>query len=135
MPVTTTTYPELDLTIFTTTGKVSVDQQKQVLKSFYENEPTRNVIWNFSLLEEVSASSSELREIILYAKQFSDRRTGGCTALIVDTQLKYGLARMASTFAEIEHIPWSIRAFEKLDEAMAWISENNQPDNKRSQAE
>jgi len=94
-----------------------------MLKSFYGGEPTRNVIWDFSLLAEINATSDELRGIILYARQFSDKRLGGCTALIVNTKLKYGLARMASTFAEIEKIPWSIRAFEQMDEALAWIAD------------
>lgn len=124
MPVSIETRPELDLTIFRATGIVSVEDQKKELKAFYEGSPTLNVIWDFSMMQEVSATSSELREIILYAKQFTDRRPGGRTALVVDTKLKYGLARMASTFAEIEEIPWDIRAFEDMNSALTWIQES-----------
>jgi len=123
MPVSIETRAELDLTIFTVSGMITVDEQKQRLKSFYEGSPTRNVIWDFSLMEEVNASAGDLREIILYAKQFSGKRPGGRTALIVNTKLKYGLARMASSFAEIEKIPWTIMAFEQPDEALSWIAE------------
>jgi len=126
MPVSIKTLPELDLTIFTAAGATSVAEQKQVLKAFYEGSPTRNVIWDFTRLAEVSASSSDLRDIIQYAKRFSAKRPGGCTALVADTKLKYGLARMASTFAEIEEVPWAMRAFEQLDAALAWIAESNE---------
>ena len=126
MPVSMETRTELDLTIFTVSGMITVDEQKQKLKAFYEGSPTRNVIWDFSLMEEVSASAEDLRDIILYAKQFAGKRPGGRTALIVNTKLKYGLARMASSFAEIEEIPWTIMAFEQPDEALSWIAQGTE---------
>jgi hypothetical protein len=132
MPVSIETRPELDLTIFTATGAVSVGEQKQVMKSFYEGTPSRNVIWDFTQMEGAPASSSDLRDIIQYAKRFSDKRSGGCTALVVDTKLKYGLARMASTFAEIEGIPWAMEVFENLDAALARIAQCRQAEKGRS---
>jgi len=126
MPVSTETHPELDLTVFAITGLVSADELQQALTLFYEGSPTRNLICDFTHLEKVTASSRELQEIVRYAKRFSHVRTGGRTALVGNTMLKYGLARMASTFAEIEKLPWEMRPFKKLDEAMAWISDCRQ---------
>jgi len=124
MPVSTETHPERDLTVFAITGLVSADELQQALISFYEGSPTRNLICDFTHLEKVDASSRELQEIVRYAKRFSHVRTGGRTALVGNTMLKYGLARMASTFAEIEKLPWEIRPFKKLDEALAWVAES-----------
>jgi hypothetical protein len=125
MPVLIETNPELNLTIFKATGAVTPGEQMQVLKSFYGGSPTLNVIWDFTQLEKVAATSSELREIIQYAKQFSAKRPGGSTALVVNTKLKYGLARMASTFAEIEETPWAMAVFENFNDALAWIAEDH----------
>jgi hypothetical protein len=122
MPVTTTRHPELDLTVLAITGIVSADELQQALILFYEGSPTRNLICDFTHLGKVDASSRDLHEIIRYAKRFSHKRTGGRTALVGNTMLKYGLARMASTFAELEKLPWEMRPFKKLDEAMAWIT-------------
>lgn len=59
-----------------------------------------------------------------YTKTHSAKRGKGRTALVVDTELKYGLGRMASTFAEIEATPWDIEVFENMDAALSWISES-----------
>ena len=122
MPVSTEIKPELDLTIFTATGIVPFSEQMKILRSFYHGSPTRNVIWDFTQAEEVKISSTELQTIVQYTKAHSAQRPGGRTALVVDTKFKYGLGRMASTFAEIEATPWDMEVFDHLDQAMAWIS-------------
>lgn len=125
MPVLIETNPELNLTIFKATGAVPFSEQMQVLTSFYEGSPTSNVLWDFTRATEVTISNRELRAIIQYTKEHADRRKAGRTALVVNTKLQYGLARMTSTFAEIEETPWPIMVFEQMDEALAWIAETD----------
>ena len=134
MPVSTETRPELDLTIFTATGPVPFDEHKQILKTFYKGTPTGNVSWDFTRATNVAIKSDELRAIIQYTREHADRRPAGTTALFVNTTLKYGLARMASTFAELEATPWDMKVFEHLDNALAWIQENQQAGGKQGLA-
>ncbi|RPJ07110.1 MAG: hypothetical protein EHM37_18490 [Deltaproteobacteria bacterium] len=125
MPVVIEKHPALNLTIFKATGSVPFSEQRQVLTSFYEGSPTSNVIWDFTRATDVTISNSELRAIIQYTKEHAARRQAGRTALVVNTKLQYGLARMTSTFAEIEQTPWPIMVFEQLDEALTWIAERD----------
>ena len=117
--------PELDLTIFNATGTVPFKDQMDVLKSFYQGSPTKNVVWDFTRADEINITSDELRAIVKYTRVHSVKRDGGRTALVVNTELKFGLARMASTFAEIEETPWDMEVFENLQAAISWISDFN----------
>lgn len=123
MPISTEKHPELALTIFKAIGDVPFSEQMDRLGLFYKGSPTKNVLWDFTEMEEVNISSDEVKEIVQYTKSHADKRKEGRTALVVDTKLKYGLSRMASTLAEIEDTPWEIKVFENMDAAMAWISE------------
>lgn len=125
MPVSKETDAALDLTIFTATGTVPFSEQMEALKVFYENTPTRNVIWDFTRVDEVRISGAELQEIVRYTKMHAKRRRGGRTALVANTELKYGFSRMASAYAELEETPWSMEVFEDLNKALAWISGND----------
>jgi len=123
MPITIEKHPAVALTVFKAIGEVPFSEQMDALKLFYKDFPTKNVLWDFTKMEEVNISSDEVKDIIQYTKAHADKRTEGRTALVVDTELKYGLSRMASTLAEIEDTPWEIKVFENMDAAMAWISE------------
>jgi len=70
-------------------------------------------------LEKVPASSHELQKVVRYTKRFSYLRTGGRTAIVGNTMLKYSMARMASTFAEMGKLPWEMQPFKNLEEATA----------------
>jgi hypothetical protein len=124
MPISTKINSELDLTVFEATGTVPFNEQMKVLKVFYEGSPTSNVIWDFTQVDEIKITSEELQKIVRYTKEHSALRQGGHTALVVNTKLKYGLARMASIYAEVEETPWDMQVFEDMDTAMAWISES-----------
>jgi hypothetical protein len=126
MPVSIEKNSKTDLTIFKASGEVPFGEQMNVLKHFYEGSPTRNVIWDFVDTDKVNITNNELQAIVKYSKAHSAKRKEGRTALVVNTKLKYGLARMASIFAEIEATPWDMKVFENMDEAIAWVSEREQ---------
>ena len=124
MPVSRETHAEFDLTIFTAMGSVPFSEQMDVLKSFYNGPPTGNVVWDFTHATEVAISGDELRAIIQYTGEHAHLRPAGTTVLVVNTTLKYGLARMASAYAELEATPWDMKIFETLDAALGWIKQS-----------
>ena len=126
MPISTETREELDLTILTATGEAPFSELMQAMKSFYTGSPSANLIWDCSQVTEINILSRELQTIVQYAKQHSDKRTGGNTALVANSTLKFGLARMTSTFAELVGLPWEMKIFKNLDAAMEWIKERRQ---------
>ena len=126
MSVSTETREELDLTIFTATGEAPFSELMQALESFYMGSPTANEIWDCSQVTKINILSRELQTIVQYAKRNSNKRTGGNTALVANSTLKYGLARMTATFAELAGLPWKTKIFRDLDAAMEWIKERRQ---------
>jgi hypothetical protein len=110
-----------DLTIFTAEGDLTFDEQMAALKGFYGGIPTANVIWDFRGLQGTRISSEELQEIISYIKRDENKRLGGKTALVSATDLDFGLSRMSEMYAEAEELPWKIKAFRSMDEALRWL--------------
>jgi len=126
MPISTETREELDLTILTATGEAPFSELMQAMKSFYTGSPSANLIWDCSQVTEINILSRELQTIVQYAKQHSDKRIGGNTALVANSSLKFGLARMTATFAELAGLPWEMKIFKNLDTALDWIEERRQ---------
>ena len=126
VPISTETREELDLTILTATGEAPFSELMQAMESFYTGSPTANLIWDCSQVTEINILNRELQTIVQYAKKHSDKRAGGQTALVANSSLKFGLARMTSIFAELVGLPWEMKIFKNLDAAMAWIKERRQ---------
>ena len=121
MSIRIETRPENDLTIFTAVGCLTFDDQMSALCSFYENSPTRFVIWDLSGITGSRISTFQLRKIIAYTKQHGEKRPEGVTALVTSNVLDFGLARMSSSLADIEETPWDIVPFKSFDKALRFI--------------
>jgi hypothetical protein len=123
MPVSKKIEKEKDLTVFVATGELTFADQIAAFKEFYEGDPTKNELWDMRAITGNRISSDELRQVTFFTKQYSHKRTGGKTAMVMNSDLDYGLGRMSETFAETEDLPWEIRIFRSMDEALAWMDE------------
>lgn len=63
-------------------------------------------------------SSAALRERVRFLRSTREHFSGKC-ALVVTGLLRFGLARMFASLAEVEGI--EVRVFQDMDEAEAWI--------------
>jgi hypothetical protein len=113
------------LTIFSVMGPLTFEAQMAALQWFYQEAPTKNVIWDFRGLEGSRISSSQLRYIISFAKGYETCREGGKTALIPADDVDFGLARMGQTYAEAEKLAWPIEIFGSTEEALHWIEQRD----------
>jgi len=123
MPVDVERIGDEDLTVFTASGELTFAEQMGVLRAFYEDHPTRKVIWDFSRITGRRISREQLLEILSYTREQSGRRDGGRTALVAASELDFGLARMVAILAEGQQLPWQLQAFKDLATARAWIDE------------
>jgi hypothetical protein len=124
MPITSQIDQSSQLTTHVVTGEVSITDIIGVIESFYKEKPTNNVIWNFCDADTdalLSISYDGLKDIARFTKQHEDLRKSGKTALIVSTDLAFGLGRMYDTIAEIEHLSHSVKVFHSMDEANKWL--------------
>ena len=110
-----------NLTVFSVKGELTFAEQMATLRQFYDETPTRNVIWDFRQLAGHRISSDELREIISFIKWHGQNRPAGKTALVSATDLDFGLSRMSQAYAEQERVPWPIESFRTMEDALRWI--------------
>lgn len=66
-------------------------------------------------------SYNELKDIVRFTKQHEALRRSGKTALVVSTDLAFGLGRMYDALAEIENLSHSVKVFRSMDEAIKWL--------------
>ena len=115
--------PGRNLTVFAATGELTYEAQIDVLRKFYTGRPTPNVIWDLRALTGMRLSTEEIAKIIAYIKKYQSVRPKGKTALVTSTDVDFGLSRMSEMLAEGEKVPWSIRAFRSMAQAMQWIDD------------
>ena len=123
MPVSIEVDRGKQLTTFTASGDLTSKEQIDALSEYYRSDPTKNLVWDFRGVTGDRVTSNELRQVILFAKKHENLRSGGKTALVTSTDLDFGLGRMADAIAELEGLPWKIRAFRTMEEAMEWLNE------------
>jgi hypothetical protein len=109
------------LTVFTVKGELTFDEQIATLKDFYGGAPTANVLWDFRAIEGIRVSSEELHEIILFIKRHQSKRPQGKTVLLSIKDIDFGLSRVSEAYANYEKLPWKMKAFKSMDEALKWI--------------
>ena len=119
--ITKTTEPEHGLTRFDVNGEVNVEQVLDQLIPFLTETPTPLVIWSIGEGGMKGLSGADLRRIVDVAAPFSASRAGGRTAIVCMDDLDYGLSRMFQTLAELYPIPFEMRVFRDLNEALAWL--------------
>jgi hypothetical protein len=69
-----------------------------------------------------------MRTFIKKAARLGKARKNGRTAVVVRTQLQYGLARMAETFTELASVSYRVQVFRSKEEAHAWLNEGPEGD-------
>ncbi|WP_205743372.1 hypothetical protein [Geobacter sp. FeAm09] len=110
------------MTVFTAKGELTFDGQMAALRDFYNGTPTADVIWDLRMTSGNRISVVELRKIVVFIKQYADRRPPGRTALVSADNLDFGWGRVVEMYAEIENLPWHIRTFSSMSEATRWIN-------------
>lgn len=123
MPITTSIDNDRQLTIHTVTGEASFEEGMATFRQFWEGRPTMNVLWDFRKADLARVSSKETEAMMDYIKHYSEKRSGGKTALVVSGDLEYGLSRMAQTLAEIKSLSIQIEIFRSFKEAIQWLGE------------
>src|SRR5450759_581240 len=85
---------EIDLTIHTASGEISADEILRRIRSYYEGQVTRLLMWDLSDADLRSLSASDVQNMVDLTNSLTAPRAGGKTALVVSTTLAYGMGRM-----------------------------------------
>ena len=128
MPITSQIDQTKNLTIYTLTGELTVDDIQSAIKSFYEaHKLTLKGLWDARSAKLTDLKSSDMESIAVFIGRFRDRfeeRKGGKSAVVASSDLQYGLSRILGTFYEIEESPIQLKIFRVMDEAMEWLDQD-----------
>jgi len=99
------------------------DKFNEIIHYTYENRQNwnhLNVLWDVTVLFESGESfTEEVYAAIELLADGSDRK-GRKTALLVDSDLAFGMARMFKTLVE-KKLPAEISIFRSRQDAMSWL--------------
>ena len=110
-----------ELTIHTIVGVVTGREILDKVREVLEGTPTRFVIWDFSAADVTAVSRDAMEQAVGVNKALGGVRRGGKTALILTSDLAFGLGRVYETLMQLREAPFELQAFRSLEEAGAWL--------------
>jgi hypothetical protein len=128
MPITSKVDKIKNLTIFSLTGELTMDEILGALKSFWEGQDlTLNTLWDARNAVVTNLKSSEIGNIAgfigRYRNRFEERKNGKAT-IVASSDLQYGLSRILGTHYERESVPIKLHPFRTMEEAIQWLGQN-----------
>ena len=83
------------------------------------------VIWDMTLLNFQELSGESIRSFILRGASFTKKRSGMKTALLVDSDLGFGMMRMLQIIAE-DKVHVIFKVFRSKGQALQWLAEDDE---------
>ena len=118
----TTTYDFPNgLTTFKVVGKVRAADFVDCLASYYNGSVTLLNLWDATEADLSAIVNDEMEAIAYFSSFLAVKRKGGKTAIVFDTQVDYGLARMFESLLETAGLPLKTYVCRRLDEAKQWL--------------
>ena len=113
--------PERDLTIHTASGEISANEILRRIRSYYEGEVTRLLMWDLSNADLRSPSASDVQNMVDLTNSLTTPRAGGKTALVVSTTLAYGMGRMYELSKDAFGDEIDRKMFRDREAALEWL--------------
>lgn len=116
---------ERNLTVIRVVGDLILEEIEDAVIEFYANDPTPNLIWDMTQANAQRLSTDDIKRIITYSRPRSGTRARARTAFVLGDDLEFGLSRMYGSLAAAHRLPVAIGTYRSMDEAMAWITTND----------
>jgi hypothetical protein len=113
-----------DLTIARATGKMTAQDHREWVRTYYKGAAvTSRILWDVREADFSEITPQDILEHVKSTKQLiADARRGGKTAVVLGKDmLGFGLSRMRETYFEMEDVPVAMQTFTNIDEAMEWL--------------
>ena len=113
------------LTIFKPIDVLQYDEVISAVKSFYEGQPTENVLWDLTDITRIQLTSEQVETIASFSLRSDGTRPKGKTAFVATEDVAFGLSRMFGTLSEVKEVPIQVSIFRSMEKAYQWLSEEN----------
>jgi len=103
------------------TGSVTTVELLKSFASILAHPDYRPGMKSLTDMREVAhfATSGDIRQIVHFMEGCQDQISGGRAALVVSTDVSFGMARMLQIMSQ--HLPIEICVFRDLEEACTWL--------------
>ena len=124
---------EKNIIIFTVIGNPNVDDYKKVIMEVLDKCPPKLHVCDYAAADLFALSSRDLEGIMHFTLSHPNTSIIEKVALILPTDLSYGLGRMFKVFGEMQGKPFELEPFRNAEEAFQWIGvedirkEDNKP--------
>jgi hypothetical protein len=110
-----------DITEHVVTGRANEEEFFEAEQRFYREGPTLYQLWDLTGCDLSGITISGLRSFVALAARLGQVRPEGRTAIVVESDLQFGLARMSEAFGDLVSLPFALRVFKDRGEALAWL--------------
>jgi hypothetical protein len=118
-------YEDKKLTAITVTWKADFDELMIVLKNFFDDNKTENLLLDLSDSFLNDITYDHVVDLCKYAAYRDNGRSriNGKTALVSSSDLQFEIGRMFKAYFEMESSNINVAVFRSLEEALSWLEE------------
>ena len=112
---------DLDLTVNTAEGVLTIDEIIDVVKLYLSDNPTSKVLWDFSRADGSGISMEDLMALYDILRHTATDNVKRKVAIVVSRDLGFGISRMAESQAGIAGITTDYYITRNIEDGMAWL--------------
>ena len=112
---------DLDLTVNTAEGVLTIDEIIDAVKSYLSDNPTSKVLWDFSRADGAGISLEDLMLLYDIVRRTATENVKRKVAIVVSRDVGFGISRMAESQAGIAGITADYNVTRSLEDAMTWL--------------
>lgn len=119
MAVKLTTDPDTGILTIQPTDEFGADEVERFLRALYRSASKSAppaMLWDLSGVS--LAPPVDVQSITSFVRRYRPN-TPGCTAVVADKDVVYGLARMGQAY--LDDLPFEFHVFRSRDDALAWL--------------
>ena len=113
---------DLNLTTFTCSGTPTATDVINRLTAFYGGSPTLHTIWDYTAADLSALTADKISQLAGFLKKNAHSRAGGRAALVFTMEQLLSINDRLDRLAELEIEQASIKMFNDLEKARAWIA-------------
>jgi hypothetical protein len=115
--------PKLQLTTITVKGETTAAEISKTILAHNKDQVTILILWDLSQATIEKLTVDDVHGFVGTASLFTQARKGGKTAVVVPTDLGFGMARIYDSLHEVGQSPVSHMTFRDKESALNWLLE------------
>ena len=112
---------EKQILINTVSGVPDADYYMRSIKVNLDENPLKFVVWDYIAADLSGMTNQDFQNVMSFSVKHPNSYIHEKVALILPTDLSYGLGRMFEAFGENHGAPWQLKPFRSAEEAFRWI--------------